>query len=247
MYATRPNVPDFLVKGGVTYRILSDQVGSVRLVVDASTGAIAQRIDYDAFGVVTQDTNPGFQPFGFAGRLIDGDTGLVRFGARDYDPRIGRWTTKDPIRFEGSQSNLYEYALTDPVNLIDPEGELAQIAGGFLGGALAGGLAGGAVGATREILLGRDLGCVFSGAAKGAAIGALVGGVTGALATAGVLTPFQVSALEAAGAGRVGVFIEAAKFGFFSARLPGPLGAFAATLFSPDEAGGGSAQTCGCS
>ena len=50
-------VPDFLVKGGITYRILSDQVGSVRLVVDASTGAVAQRIDYDALGVVTLDAN----------------------------------------------------------------------------------------------------------------------------------------------------------------------------------------------
>jgi hypothetical protein len=67
VYGTRPNLPDFLVKGGTTYRILSDQVGSVRLVVNATTGGIAQRIDYDAFGVVTLDTNPGFQPFGFAG------------------------------------------------------------------------------------------------------------------------------------------------------------------------------------
>jgi hypothetical protein len=54
--------PDFLVKGGTTYRILSDQVGSVRLVVDATTGAVAQRIDYDAFGVVTLDTNPASSP-----------------------------------------------------------------------------------------------------------------------------------------------------------------------------------------
>ena len=36
--------------------------------------------------------------FGFAGGIYDPDTELVRFGARDYDPRVGRWTTKDPIR-----------------------------------------------------------------------------------------------------------------------------------------------------
>lgn len=39
--------------------------------------------------------------FGFAGGLYDRVTGLVRFGARDYDPSVGRWTTKDAIPFEG--------------------------------------------------------------------------------------------------------------------------------------------------
>lgn len=80
-----------LVKGGNTYRFVTDQLGSVRLVVNASTGNIAQRIDYDAWGVVLSDSNPGFQPFGFAGGLYDPDTGLVRFGARDYDAESGRW------------------------------------------------------------------------------------------------------------------------------------------------------------
>jgi len=59
--------PFYMIKGGVNYRIVTDHIGSVRLVIDATTGAIAQRIDYDAFGNVLQDTNPGFQPFGFAG------------------------------------------------------------------------------------------------------------------------------------------------------------------------------------
>jgi len=40
-------------------------------------------MDYDEFGNVLLDTNPGFQPFGFAGGLSDQRTGLVRFGARD--------------------------------------------------------------------------------------------------------------------------------------------------------------------
>ena len=63
-----------------------------------------------------------FIPFGFAGGLYDHDTGLVRFGARDYDAQVGRWIAKDPIGFDGGQTNFYVYVNNDPVNGIDPEG-----------------------------------------------------------------------------------------------------------------------------
>lgn len=56
------------------------------------------------------------------GGLFDGQTGLVRFGARDYDPETGRFTAKDPTLFGGDNTNLYAYALGDPVNLRDPGG-----------------------------------------------------------------------------------------------------------------------------
>ncbi len=58
----------------------------------------------------------------FAGGLYDPDTSLVRFGARDYDAEIGRWTNKDPIRFAGGDSDLYVYAGNDPVNDFDQTG-----------------------------------------------------------------------------------------------------------------------------
>jgi RHS repeat-associated protein len=137
IYASKPHVPDYLVKGGTTYRILSDHLGSPRLIVDTSTGALAQRLDYDEFGQITLDTNPGFQPFGFAGGLLDPDTGLLRFGARDYDAFTGRWTTKDPIEFLGGDTNLYGYVDSvgkpletnlyayvggDPIGFVDPMG-----------------------------------------------------------------------------------------------------------------------------
>jgi RHS repeat-associated protein len=125
VYATRAHVPDYMLKGGNTYRIITDHLGSVRLVIDAQTGAIAQEMSYSAFGRVLSDTNPGFQPFGFAGGLYDPDTGLVRFGARDYDPETGRWTSKDPAGFSGLQANLYVYVGNDPVNLLDPSGLVA--------------------------------------------------------------------------------------------------------------------------
>ncbi|WP_211243539.1 RHS repeat-associated core domain-containing protein [Chitiniphilus eburneus] len=100
----------------------ADQLGTVRLVVNSQTGEVKQEIAYDAWGNVLSDTNPGFQPFGFAGGLYDKDTGLVRFGARDYDPQIGRWTAKDPIGFNGGDSNVYGYVGNDPINKIDPFG-----------------------------------------------------------------------------------------------------------------------------
>jgi RHS repeat-associated protein len=115
-------VPAYMIKGGASFRLITDQVGSVRLVINAATGAIAQRMDYDSFGNVLLDTNPGFQPFGFAGGLYDTDTKLVRFGARDYDAETGRWTTKDPVSFGGGDANLYRYVRNDPVNRIDPTG-----------------------------------------------------------------------------------------------------------------------------
>lgn len=108
-----------MISSGVTYRIISDQLGSPRLVVNTSTGAIAGQITYDEFGNVLSDTNPGIQSFGFAGGLYDEDTKLVRFGARDYDPKTGRWTAKDPMLFAGGDSNLYGYVISDPVNRID--------------------------------------------------------------------------------------------------------------------------------
>ncbi|HKU17721.1 MAG TPA: RHS repeat-associated core domain-containing protein, partial [Candidatus Saccharimonadales bacterium] len=122
VYGTRPNVPDYIIKGGTEYRIITDQVGSPVLIVNASTDAIAEQISYDAWGNVTSDSNPGFQPFGFAGGLYDADTGLVHFGARDYDPQTGRWIKQDSIGFAGGNANLYGYVLDDPINSLDPSG-----------------------------------------------------------------------------------------------------------------------------
>jgi RHS repeat-associated protein len=148
VYATHINVPDYMIKGGVTYKIITDHLGSPRFIIDSSTGNIAQRMDYDDFGNVLLDTAPGFTPFGFAGGLYDSQTKLVRFGARDYDPETGRWTSKDPIGFKGGDNDLYGYSLNDPISNHDPNGEFfspafvvvmfALAAGGMIYLALAG-------------------------------------------------------------------------------------------------------------
>jgi RHS repeat-associated protein len=115
-------VPDYVLKDGATYRILSDHLGSPRLVINTSTNTLTQQLDYDEFGNVLDDTNPGFQAFGFAGGLYDQHTKLTRFGARDYDAETERWTAKDPIRFGGGDANLYGYVPSDPLNFYDPFG-----------------------------------------------------------------------------------------------------------------------------
>jgi RHS repeat-associated protein len=121
IYGTRTNVPAYLLKNGVAYRIVTDHLGSVRLVVNTTSGQVAQRLDYDEFGQVTLNTNPGFQPFAYAGGLADDATVLVHFGHRDYSPTDGRWATKDPVGFEGGSGSLYAY-VADPINGSDISG-----------------------------------------------------------------------------------------------------------------------------
>jgi len=91
----------YMVKSSNTYQLVKDHLGSVRMVVDVNTGMVAQRLEYDEYGCVIYDSNPDFTPFAYAGGLLDTQTGLVRFGARDYEATSGRWTMKDPIGFRG--------------------------------------------------------------------------------------------------------------------------------------------------
>ena len=87
-----------------------------------------QQLDYDAWGQVTLDTNPGWQPFGFAGGLYDPVTGLVRFGAQDYAAAVGRWTAPDARRFGGEDANLYVYSFNNPIFYVDRSGFQAEAA-----------------------------------------------------------------------------------------------------------------------
>ncbi|MDH4183076.1 MAG: RHS repeat-associated core domain-containing protein [Nitrospinota bacterium] len=122
VHASKGHVPDYMANGGVYYRIISDHLGSVRLVINKLDNFIAQRSDYDEFGDVLSDTNPGFIPFGFGAAMYEQDTKLLRFGARDYDSYAGRWTAKNPAGFNYGEFNVYAYVENDPVNRVDPTG-----------------------------------------------------------------------------------------------------------------------------
>ena len=131
VYAAGKHVPDGAIDGaGVAHRIVTDQVGSLRLVVRASDGVVVQRMRHDAWGRVEEDfvaAGTARVPFGFAGGIYDRGTGLVHFGAREYDPGVGRWTSKDPIGFQGRSSNLYEYVGDRPLDRVDPSGKFLVI------------------------------------------------------------------------------------------------------------------------
>ncbi|HYQ00521.1 MAG TPA: RHS repeat-associated core domain-containing protein [Polyangiaceae bacterium] len=152
VYASNTNSPDYMIRGGKTYRIITDQVGSPRLVVNiADASDVPFAANYTAFGEQTVTTGTAdFLPFGFAGGLYDLETGLVRFGARDYDPVVGRWTSKDPILFDAGQANLYVYAANDPVNKADPSGLIVPV---LVGACWASGVCEVAAGALADALL----------------------------------------------------------------------------------------------
>jgi len=104
-----------MIKDSIKYKIISDHLGSPTMIVDP-TGNIVKDINYDTFGNIISDSNEDFSlPFRFAGGIYDEDTNLLRFGARDYDPEVGRWTAKEPLGFDGAR-NFYVYALN---NMID--------------------------------------------------------------------------------------------------------------------------------
>ncbi|MBK7351996.1 MAG: RHS repeat-associated core domain-containing protein [Gemmatimonadetes bacterium] len=158
---------------------MTNHLGSVELVVNASTGQVVSWRDYDEWGRVVADSNPDFQPFGFAGGLHDGGTGLVRFGVRDYDAEVGRWMAKDPIGFGAGVANLYEFVSDDPVNRLDPSGMFEPI--GVLTGAIVG--AGFSVVSLVALNQGNvTIGQVFRAVVIGGSSGAL-----GALAAEGAL------------------------------------------------------------
>jgi RHS repeat-associated protein len=190
VYARGELGPDVMERGGATYALVKDERGSIRFVVDASSGDVAQALEYDPFGKIVSDTNPGFQPFGFVGGLHDPDTGLVHFGARDYDPETGAFTRRDPSGFAGGD-NQYAYAAGDPINYWDPNGNfIVAIAVGAAVAGAEGGITGYAEEGVNQAFdperTGYDCAAMRGAAGRGAALAAAA-----AVVGAAVVVPRQ--------------------------------------------------------
>src|SRR4029077_4294282 len=104
--------------------VLAGRLGSVRDLTDAS-GAVQDHINYDGFGNVLSESASSFgDRYKWTGREFDSETGLQYNRARDFDPKVGRWTTEDPLRFATGDDNLYRYVQNDSVNALDPSGAI---------------------------------------------------------------------------------------------------------------------------
>ena len=109
---------------GKMFSYHNDALGSPALISDED-GNIVQKYLYEPFGTILASKGPNDNHYTFTGKEYDLESGLFYFGARYYDPKIGRFITKDIAGpdYENPQSlNRYIYVLNNPVKYIDPAG-----------------------------------------------------------------------------------------------------------------------------
>ncbi len=129
--------PLAMIRGGQTYYYHADALGTITHLTKSS-GAIAQRYDYDSFGNITSQSGTITQPYTFTSREWDAETGLYYYRARYYDPTIGRFLSEDPLLLPRGVLNVpelledllydpslfqpYAYTTNNPPNYTDPFG-----------------------------------------------------------------------------------------------------------------------------
>ena len=114
-------------RGGSVVWALTDNLGTVRDVVDGGGGVVLNHFTYDSYGRVISQTNPAVDfRYGYTGREQDNETGLDYYRARYYDAGVGRFISEDPIGFSAGDNNLYRYVRNNPINFIDPSGNVGN-------------------------------------------------------------------------------------------------------------------------
>ncbi|WP_329082517.1 MULTISPECIES: RHS repeat domain-containing protein [unclassified Streptosporangium] len=111
------------------YLLANDHQGTAQAAVNAGNGDLAVR-RMTPFGE-NRGAPPPWWPGerGFVGGTQDSTTGLVHLGAREYDPKNGRFLSVDPIidDVDPQQLNAYAYANNSPVTMSDPDGQWVWI------------------------------------------------------------------------------------------------------------------------
>lgn len=116
---------------GEVYETVHDLFSNVVQLADIN-GNIIETYDYTAFGEETifdKDRNiqqKSTNPWRYADRRIDEETGLVLFGLRYYNPQTGTWITRDPIGYEDGP-NLYAYVHANPLLYFDSLGLISLL------------------------------------------------------------------------------------------------------------------------
>lgn len=117
------NIPGYPEEG--TLFFITNHIQSTCITTD-SKGSLSSRITYTPYGdIFDQSGNDNFSAK-FTGNDLDEASGLYYFGARYYDPDIGRFITADTDlasdMTEPGAFNRYAYAMGNPVRYIDPTG-----------------------------------------------------------------------------------------------------------------------------
>ncbi|MGB9878253.1 MAG: RHS repeat domain-containing protein, partial [bacterium] len=120
-------------RNNATYFYHYDGLGSTKALTDGNQNIQGTTI-YDAWGNVLQSSGTISNPYLYVGELgyyVDSDAGMYLLTQRWYNPVIGRFLNKDPLRagelHRTAQANLYIYVLNNPLKLTDPLGEKATI------------------------------------------------------------------------------------------------------------------------
>jgi RHS repeat-associated protein len=113
---------------GDKYFYLHDRLGSVRQVMDPADTSIVNCYTYDPWGLTVgaESVETLLNPYRFAGYFFDSEIEQYYCNARMYDPVLGRFTGRDPVKGgfrEPLTLHAYLYCLNDPVNHTDPSGQ----------------------------------------------------------------------------------------------------------------------------
>jgi RHS repeat-associated protein len=98
-----------------------DHLGSITVLTNTEGTELA-RVLYKPFGETVEGTAP---EFGFTGQRFEGSFGIYDYGARFYDPELGRFLNADseiPEAGDPQSLNRYSYVRNNPVNRVDPTG-----------------------------------------------------------------------------------------------------------------------------
>ncbi len=128
---------------GMVQWFLTDNIGSIRQVVDAS-GNLLYAATYSPFGGILSQTYAANAPrFGYAGGAVDSLSGDYQFDARYYTPVDGRFVSQDPLGFTTGDTDLYRYVFNVPLSMTDPTGLKSEVYDSFCKYSIIVGIAGG--------------------------------------------------------------------------------------------------------
>jgi RHS repeat-associated protein len=111
---------------------VNDAHGTGELLFDGSWGTVTGVRRSTPYGTPRGGVPSWPTGRGFVNGVDDPGTGLVRLGARDFDPVTGRFLSVDPLLAVGDpgQWNGYQYAGSNPATSSDPSGTIADPEGG---------------------------------------------------------------------------------------------------------------------